>query len=127
MQLEHCVLVELGQRVPLGLGDQEPLVRCQRGEQGGVHDGLLDLGWQGSLRVAGPPAPDNGSSRVAARQLPIRPARMLVTTTDVIVTVENPATIIFGRIDPSMAATSSGLSPAPLAASCERIIVPGKP
>lgn len=52
---------------------------------------------------------------------------MLVMMTEVMVTVENPATIIFGRIEFSMAATYSGLSPAPLAASCDRIIVPGKP
>ena len=52
---------------------------------------------------------------------------MLVTITEVIVTVENPATIIFGRIAFSMAATSSADSPAPLAASWDRIIVPGNP
>ena len=55
------------------------------------------------------------------------PTMMLVTITEVMVTVENPATIIFGRISCSMAATSSGDSPAPQAASCDRIIVPGKP
>ena len=38
---------------------------------------------------------------------------MPVTITEVMVTVEKPATIIFGRIAPSMAATSSGVSPAP--------------
>jgi hypothetical protein len=51
--------------------------------------------------------------------VPMRPAMMLVTTTEVIVTVANPAMIILGRISCSMAATSSGVSPAPLAASCE--------
>ncbi len=52
---------------------------------------------------------------------------MPVTITEVMVTVEKPATIIFGRIAPSIAATYSGVSPAPFAASWDRIIVPGKP
>jgi len=39
------------------------------------------------------------------------PTMMLVTMTEVMVTVENPATIILGRISCSMAATSSGVSP----------------
>lgn len=37
---------------------------------------------------------------------------MLVTTTDVMVTVENPATIIFGSTYTSIASRSSGVSPA---------------
>lgn len=60
-------------------------------------------------------------------QPPIRLAINPVTTTEVMVTVENPAMIIFGKIWPSIAATSSGVSPAPRAASWDRIIVPGKP
>lgn len=63
----------------------------------------------------------------AGQLLPMWPARILVTMTEVMVTVENPATIILGRISCSMAATSSGDSPAPRAASWERIMVPGKP
>ena len=58
---------------------------------------------------------------------PMPAAMMLVTTTDVIVTVEKPAMIILGRMFPSIAATSSGVSPAPLAASWLRIMVPGNP
>lgn len=89
-------------------------------------DSSASVGWGG--RGAGDPASERADAvGTAAQPEPIRPAMMLVTMTEVIVTVEKPATIIFGRISCSMAATSSGLSPAPLAASWDRIIVPGKP
>ena len=49
------------------------------------------------------------------------PTSRLVTKTEVMVTVEKPATTILGRMLPSIALISAAFSPALLAASVEKL------
>ena len=75
--------------------DREPDEPDHGVVEGASHRLVVRPGTPRTSPTAGFPDPQANS---AEGYPPIRPTRMLVTITDVMVTVEKPATIIFGRI-----------------------------